>query len=250
MDINLEDDSIKIKRNKFSVMSFDRSNFYKAFDKAVSNDSDYIEYDGTCKYYEINKKGDKLGIVLSQKPKRDKSVKHIYNSYPNVVESLIIKEYTGDMWEVKDRYFLELIRKSEDYSLYDYLNDNVIQYPNTWERNNNYLTINEAIKVDVSKIEKAIIEVLGSETIWEFRNNTDDLYMISFLDKNQLNEHDAYSCYSCCEEIKKGIVVVNENGWSIVPGAIICLNCLPKFMSDYLDYNQKEAAKRIMSIRI
>lgn len=229
---------------------FNFNDFKNAIKRALNNDSKYYYQNRACKNYKIGDTNYALGITPIIEDKRIHNIDEVKdNSYEHVSLQISNIKDTERFYSFSNNNFNKII-SALDFDVKKIFTGELISYPETWRTRNDYIIINEAFKINSKIMEEAIIQLL---------KNLDESRKVNYKfeaygKKKYSIEYQRNSDLYCgiCGGFNKDLIFIRRevDSVSILPRSSICFGCLPKFVHNYLDIDEKTILNYIVSKKV
>ena len=227
--------------------TFDYHNFYNAFHKAACNSNHYDYYWATVKHYSIKDKFS-VGILPLPDYKEPQESNTILSGNSYFTFRLLNTKPPQNHKDFYDEEFASVVSGSEKLKRENLLRGNCIERPKIWEKEDDKIFLNETFKMDYKRLRDGLEDVLKNSLCkecdeYEFEQSN---IKIRYRDEKRSFNH----CNFC--GLNKNLIYLTDSSLiaNKLPCSTICLDCLPRFMSDYLDYSADKASRLIVTPEI
>ena len=231
----------------WTKQTFDCSQFYNAFDKAVFNSDDYDYSFRSCKQYRIEDSYKSIGIIPVPDYKRYSNLDSINHNNNYFVGFQVHDSRREKKVEeiVTDEKFFDIVSNSPDFYIDDLIEGDVVEYPEKWNLKNGTLFLNEVFEIDCDKMRENILDIIeGYMNGRKVSYKKLDEYSQGIKFREDIN---TLSC-SFCGKKEYIIFLVNSTiTRNHIPRSTVCFSCLPNFMSCYLGSDKDRINRLIVS---
>ena len=247
-NVTIHDDKIYIGGNRF-----EKDKFYEALEKALRNKKKDTRLLG-FKLYNILEGGNySIGLLPVPKRRRIHNTNQIEEyPYPSI-GMVLCKPMLNEIQIYMSRDSMRILRKSDSHYIQRNIHSpNLIDYPDIWSIEDDYLVLNEALRIYSSEFGETLNMIIEDD---DFTESSRVSRMIDTEDGeyNLIKDYDSgYPCSICGDlgkrvfEMSSDFETLSDNN-TLLPHSILCFECLPEFMGTYLDYDSEEVESKIVS---
>lgn len=247
--VNIKEDAVELK-----YKSYPYEDFYNSLLDAMKNRDSYDTVNLGTRCYMIGGSRTHLSVLPIPESQRINNLNNAINEdfailrIEEDVKKSEKRTFGHHHLDHKNDYtlantdFIDLLLEShEDYAVSDFFD--ILKYPENWKKDSSKIVLNEALRINRSKFSEGIRFLMsGKNDCNKYGKFPSNLHM-------KYTENNFHCCGKCGRKNTKAILFSEGDGIrNIIPSSTICLKCLPKFMSNYLEYkNQEKASSEIVS---
>ena len=223
----------------------DKDNFYKAFHRAASNCEKGFRKGVKMREYRIGERDIYVSIVPINNHDNYEDIGEFSN------DSIIYKNGAVKISPIDNYYntidLVKILEGCSKHSIKDYVEGNFVEYPSVWFSDDDFVELNESLRISKSKMLDKIKAVLkkGYSSVGLPCLNTEEIINICYYDEEIYHWE---NCGVCNESPNKGIYLSDYNySKEFLPRSTVCMNCLVEFMSKHLEVSESRAESIIIS---